>query len=92
MARGNDVHVFRDLNIKASFDPGWMAGGDLRAEYALTRNLAVVGTASYERIYLTKGRANYIDTTNGRFSPYANGGAGVEREQLMLTLGLSARM
>lgn len=92
MARGNDVHVLRDLNIKASFDPGWMAGGDLRAEYALSQNLAVVGTASYERIYLTKGRANYIDIPSGKYSPYANGGAGVEREQLMLTLGLSARM
>lgn len=91
-AKSRDLHALRVLVVKDSFSPGQMLGGDLRAEYALTQNLAVVGTASYERFFQNRGRAHYYFGDEGVSAVQEPGTSGLDRKAAILTLGLSARM
>jgi plasminogen activator len=93
-SRDADVHHLRDLDFRGGFARTQMAGGDLRVEIPVTQNLAIFGTASYDRYFLAKGDTKIYDLTNpdGSFYRTEKGSAGVDRSNGILSVGLQARM
>jgi plasminogen activator len=94
MARSQDHHNLRDLVIKDQFDLSNMAGVSVGLEYRVMPGVSVTGRAEYQSYFDAKGDARYsygTTPTTGTSFLYPKG-AGASADNLLLSLGVKARI
>jgi outer membrane protease len=95
MGRAQDHHNLRDLVIKDSFQPANMGAVSAGLEYRLMPGVSLAGRVEYQRYFDAKGDGRYAygpTKTDAGYSFIIPKGAGAEADNLLLSLGVKARL